>query len=200
VVPEISTRVVWALGLSGARSVVLSGHSQGSLIVTTVAARLPRLDRIRLITYGSQVRALYGRFFPSVFGPEVVGYDPTTGPSLLDRAEPDLQTSIDPGLVPPPAAPPGSVRARLGAVTDWVNLFRRTDPLGWRVFSDLDSVVDVPTLEVPRGPMGDPGPPVKGHSDYQHSPEYRGHVRTWTQEVLVGYPASTTDVQPLPEP
>ena len=200
VVPEISVRVLWALALPGRRQVVLSGHSQGSLIVTTVAARLPRLDRLRLITYGSQVRALYGRFFPSVFGPEVVGYVPTEGPSLLDRGRPDLQTSTDPTVVPPPPAQADSVRARLGSLSDWVNLFRRTDPLGWRVFSDLDSVVDVPTLEVPRQPMGDPGPPVKGHSDYQHSPEYRAHVGRWTEEVLVGYPTSTSDVRPLPEP
>lgn len=201
IVPEISVRVLWALGISGTRAVVLSGHSQGSLIVATVAARLPRLDRIRMITYGSQVRALYGRFFPAVFGPEVVGYVATTGPSLLGRAQPDLQTTTDPTRPDrAPAAPPGSIRARLGAVTDWVNLFRRTDPLGFRVFSDLDSVVDVPTLEVPRLPMGDPGPPVKGHGDYQHSPEYRRHVQDWTDELLVGYPASTTDVLPLPEP
>ena len=200
IVPEISVRVLWALGFSGVRSVVLSGHSQGSLIATTVAARLPRLDRIRMITYGSQVRALYGRFFPAVFGPEVVGYVATTGPALLDRAEPDLSTSTDPSAVLPPPAPPGSVRSRLRSVTDWVNLFRRADPLGFRVFSDLDSAVDVPTLEVPRQPMGDPGPPVKGHSDYQHSPEYRAQVQDWTEEVLVGYPTSTTDVRPLPEP
>jgi len=200
IVPEITVRVRWALEVSGTRCVVLSGHSQGSLVVTTVAARMPRLDRIRLITYGSQVRALYGRFFPSVFGPEVVGYVSTTGPSLLGRAEPDLQTSVDPAAVPAPPAAAGSVRGRLAAATDWVNLFRRTDPLGFRVFSDLDSCVDIPTLEVPREPMGDPGPPVKGHSDYQHSPEYRLHLKGWTQEELVGHPGSTTGVQPLPPP
>jgi hypothetical protein len=200
VVPEISVRVLWALALPGRRQVVLSGHSQGSLIVTTVAARLPRIDRLRLITYGSQVRALYGRFFPSVFGPEVVGYVPTTGPSLLDRGVPDLKTPTDATQVPPPPAQADSVRSRLRTLDDWVNLFRRTDPLGWRVFSDVDSVVDVPTLEVPRRPMGDPGPPIKGHSDYQHSPEYRAHVQAWTEEVLVGYPTGTTDVRPLPAP
>ncbi len=200
IVPEISVRVAWALEVSGTRCVVLSGHSQGSLVVTTVAARMPRLDRIRLITYGSQVRALYGRFFPSVFGPEVVGYVSTTGPSLLDRAEPDLQTAVDPRAVPAPPARTGSVRSRLGSVSHWVNLFRRTDPLGFRVFSDLDSAVDVPTLEVPREPMGDPGPPVKGHSDYQHSPEYRRQLQEWTGEELVGYPGGTSEVRPLPAP
>ena len=110
--PEISRRVLWALEVSGDRAVLLSGHSQGSLIVTTVAARMPRLDRIRMITYGSQVRALYGRFFPAVFGPDVVGYAPTTGAMLLGRPEPDLRTAVSGA----PAAPAGTLRARFAAV------------------------------------------------------------------------------------
>ena len=195
IVPEISRRVMWALEVSGPRSVVLSGHSQGSLVLTTVVARLPRLDRVRMITYGSQIRALYGRFFPAVFGPEVVGYESTTGPMLLGRPEPDLRTDLG----PVPVAQPGTVRSRL-APGHWVNLFRRTDPLGFRVFSDQDSPVDVPTLEVPLAEWGDPGPPLKGHSDYQHTPEYRRHVRDWTQEEFVDPPRTTTGVSPLPAP
>ena len=60
---------------------VLSGHSQGSLIVLATVSRLDedQLPRTRVITYGSQIRALYGRIFPRVFGPDVVGYQPTTG-------------------------------------------------------------------------------------------------------------------------
>jgi hypothetical protein len=196
VVPEITRRVAWALEVSGDRAVVLSGHSQGSLIVTTVAARLPDLSRVRLITYGSQVRALYGRFFPAVFGPDVIGYETTTGPSLLNEAAPDLPTT----LVVTPAPPAGTVRGRLDGGASWVNLFRRTDPLGFRVFSDHDSQADVPTLEVPTAEWGDSGPAVKGHSDYQHSPEYRTVLHDWTGEDLVGPPTSTTDVLPLPPP
>jgi len=166
--------------------------------VLAAATRLTpaELGQTRMITYGSQVRALYGRFFPSVFGPEVVGYQRTTGPMLLGRPEPDLATPS----APAPPAPATSIRGRLEDVADWTNLFRRTDPLGFRVFSDLDSTVDVPTLEVPLEDMGDPGPPVKGHSDYQHTPEYRAHLRRWTEEVLVGHPGGTTDVKPLPPP
>ncbi len=196
IVPEISRRAMWALSVSKGRSVVLSGHSQGSLVLLTVAARLPRLDGFRLITYGSQIRALYGRFFPSVFSPDVVGYEATTGPMTLGDAHPDLATD----LVEPPDPPGRSVRARFEGSRRWVNLFRRTDPIGFRVFSDFDSGIDVPTLEVPRAEMGDAGPPIKGHSDYQHSPEYRQHVGEWTEEDPVGYPGGTTDVQPLPAP
>ncbi len=196
IVPEITRRALWALSVSKGRSVVLSGHSQGSLVLLTVAARLPRLDGFRLITYGSQIRALYGRFFPCVFSPEVVGYEATTGPMTLGDAHPDLATD----LVEPSAPPEDSVRYRFEGSRRWINLFRRTDPLGFRVFSDSDSGIDVPTLEVPRAEMGDAGPPIKGHSDYQHSPEYRAHVREWTGEDLVGYPGGTTDVRPLPAP
>ncbi len=58
----------------------------------------------------------------------------------------------------------------------------------------------MPTLEVPLADMGDPGPPVKGHSDYQHSPEYRHVVGDWTLEPYVDHPTGTTDVLPLPPP
>jgi hypothetical protein len=206
IVPEITARVRWAQQVSPGRLVVLSGHSQGSLIVATVAARLPNLDRVRIVTYGSQVRALYGRFFPRVFGPDVVGYEPTTGPARLHDAVPDVPPcpkgapdDVVHEDAPVAAAPPDSIRGRLpdGA---WVNLFRRTDPLGWRVFSDHDSVLDVPTLEVPVTAMGDPGPPVQGHSNYQHTPEYRRVVRRWTHEPYVEPPDSTSAVTGLPAP
>ncbi len=196
IVPEITKRVLWAHQVSGDRQVVLSGHSQGSLVLVAVAARLEHLERVRLITYGSQIRALYGRVFPAVFGSHVVGYVSTTGPALLGEAEPDLHTE----QVPPRAAPPESLRGRLASPAHWVNLFRRTDPLGFRVFSDHDSGSDVRTLEVPVADMGDPGPPVQGHSNYQHTPEYRQVVCGWTKEEVVEPPGSTTAVTPLPAP
>jgi hypothetical protein len=69
VVPELCTRVQWALDRPESRDakavVVLSGHSQGSLIVTAVACRLGSLARVRLVTYGSQVRALYAGCSPA---------------------------------------------------------------------------------------------------------------------------------------
>ncbi len=59
VVPELTTRIRWALKDPGAR-VVVSGHSQGSLIAAATLMRLTdaELQRIRFITYGSQIRAL----------------------------------------------------------------------------------------------------------------------------------------------
>ncbi len=180
--------------------VIVSGHSQGSLIVLAMVSRLNpvHLSRIRMITYGSQIRALYGRVFPRVFGPDQIGYEPTTGqPSLLD-AFPDVPRPI--GTVPgPPPLVPDTFRYRLRtAGGEWVNLFRRTDPLGWRVFSDVDSDLDLPVPEVPAEALGDPGPAVMGHSRYQHTPTYRRVVAGWTREQVVPPPTGTTDVPTMP--
>ncbi len=205
VVPELQSRSRWVLEKPPDASyrrnqLILSGHSQGSLIVLATLSRFGEKDlpRIRVITYGSQIRALYGRIFPQVFGPGVVGYQPTHGTPSLTHGVPDLPAPADaPG--PPDPAPEGSVRRRLrNAGGEWVNLFRRTDPLGWRVFSDVDSDLDRPVPEVPAAAEGDPGPRVMGHSGYQHSRVYRAQVRDWTGEQLVPDQTGTGIAQALP--
>jgi hypothetical protein len=66
-----------------------------------------------------------------------------------------------------------------------VNLFRRTDPIGFRVFSDRDhSGQDTYVLEVPTRAEGDPGPTVMTHGGYPHTVEYRTTVSFWTGETL----------------
>ena len=214
VVPELRTRVGWALNTPpGSEGVlILSGHSQGSLIVTAVLSRLDdtELSRLRVITYGSQLRALYGRVFPRVVGPDVVGYAPTT-PTRLNDAFPDVPGDPpDPGDgtdVPIPAE--GTLLRRLhDSGGEWVNLVRRTDPLGFRVFGDLDDDQDRVTAEVPGAKVGDPGPTVMGHSGYQHTPEYIAVVDAWAHgrtappaaSVVRPIPISTTDVEILPAP
>lgn len=201
VVPELLLRTRWVLHSPSPHGghdnqVVLSGHSQGSLIVVSAASRLSdsELSRVHLITYGSQVRGLYGRIFPRIFGPADVGYAATTGPATFADARPD---------VPDPSAPlpdlaAGSLARRLYAEGGgWVNLFRRTDPLGWRVFAD-DDAIDHVVAEVPPPGLGDPGPHVLGHSGYQHSLEYRTAVAAWTGERVVEPRLATTDLPPLP--
>ena len=156
------------------------------------------LERVRMITYGSQIRALYGRVFPRVFGPAAIGYEPTPGQPSLKDAFPDVPRA--PGVTPGPPVPPvDTFRDRLeGAGGEWVNLFRRTDPLGWRVFSDRDSDRDLPVPEVPRRGVGDPGPVVMGHSGYQHTLVYRRQMSAWTSEQLVPDPPGTQDLTTLP--
>ncbi len=43
------------------------------------------IERIALLTYGVQLRAYFGRFFPAVFGPEAIGTPGTYAPSLVRR-------------------------------------------------------------------------------------------------------------------
>ena len=198
VVPELETRTRWALRRAPDNVVVLSGHSQGSLIVASMASRLSddELERVRMVTYGSQIRALYGRVFPRVFGAAAMGYRPTDGMTTLADGFPDVPRA-NPPAGPPTMPPAGSLRARLGAL-HWVNFFRRADPLGYRVFSDVDSYCDRPVPEVPLKRLGDPGPPVMTHSAYQHTPRYRWQVCEWTGEGLVPPAGGTQDVPELP--
>src|SRR5262249_42657646 len=157
------------------------------LIVASMASRLSdhQLERVRIVTYGSQIRQLYGRIFPRVFGPDDVGYDQTRSVTGLRNPLPDVPSPGVPVPVPVPPAASGSLRGRLeSAGGAWFNLFRRTDPLGWRVFTDVDSNLDLPVPEVPRAPQGDPGPSVMTHSGYQHTRTYRGIVHAWTGERL----------------
>jgi hypothetical protein len=220
VVPELRTRVDWALhhrtaggpDVRAGNRVVLSGHSQGSVIVCALVSRLPEEDlgRIRVITYGSQVRALYGRIFPAVFGPEQIGYEPTGQITTLSHPEPDAPARPVPHSAAPWAGRPGSLTERIhGAGGSWVNLFRRTDPLGFRVFSDheqprpaiVPGVVvgaDWYVPEVPDVVVGDAGPQVNTHGGYQHTLVYRTAVAAWTGEVLQPDPVGTTDIPPLP--
>ncbi|MBC9225737.1 hypothetical protein GL325_05325 [Aeromicrobium sp. 636] len=199
VVPEITTRVRWAMGEEGqdpGRVVVLSGHSQGSLICVAVASRLNgRATQLRLLTYGSQIRALYGRVFPAAAGPDALGYVPTTGPALMGEAWPDVPNT------PPDDSPAMAVglRERLQDPAHWVNLFRRSDPLGYRVYSDRDHVVlDRPTLEVRRAGSGDPGSMVMTHGGYQHTPEYREAIAEWTGETVQVPSTDPASTEPLP--
>jgi len=213
VVPELETRARWVLSSDGGSNrLVLSGHSQGSLILAATASRLDDEDfeRVRFITYGSQIRALYGRVFPRVFGPEAIGYVPTPRSPRLGKGWPD--TGVEPGHGGP--AVPGSLRYRIEHRDDgraggaWVNLFRRSDPLGFRVFADHDgdplsptSGSDLPVMEVPTSDRGDPGPTVAGHSGYQHSEVYRHVVCSWTgeQQLEATYdPGGVLGLPPMP--
>jgi hypothetical protein len=199
VVPELQTRTRWALEKDPANQVILSGHSQGSLIVVAMASRLhdEEFKRLRIVTYGSQIRGLYGRLFPRVFGANDIGYRETSERAMLKDAFPDVPRPTTPG---PPADPSqDSLRVRLtNAGGAWVNLFRRSDYLGYRVFSDSDSWLDRPVPEVPREGVGDPGPVVMTHSGYQHTYTYRSYVATWTGEKPVEDPIGTEGLETLP--
>lgn len=71
-VPDLDWRIRTWLADDPTRRLVLSGHSQGTVLA---AAAVWQLDpetraRVALLTYGCPLRRLYGRFFPGFMGPE----------------------------------------------------------------------------------------------------------------------------------
>ncbi|WP_406480785.1 hypothetical protein [Streptomyces sp. NBC_01615] len=69
-VPDLTWRMVTWIRATGGR-LVLSGHSQGSVLAAAAAWQLkPSVrKRVALLTYGSPLERLYGRWFPAHFGP-----------------------------------------------------------------------------------------------------------------------------------
>lgn len=69
-VPDLTWRMCTWTERSGGR-LVISGHSQGSVLAAAAVWQLPEATRRRvaLLTYGSPLERLYGRWFPAYFGP-----------------------------------------------------------------------------------------------------------------------------------
>ncbi|MER5557474.1 hypothetical protein ABT071_02480 [Streptomyces sp. NPDC002506] len=69
-VPDLAWRMNTWTGRTGGR-LVISGHSQGSVLATAAVWQLPAgtRRRVALLTYGCPVERLYGRWFPAYFGP-----------------------------------------------------------------------------------------------------------------------------------
>ncbi|MCX4911003.1 hypothetical protein [Streptomyces sp. NBC_00878] len=73
-VPDLTWRMAtWTSAKSG-RRLVISGHSQGSVLAAAAAWQLkPSVRRrVALLTYGSPLERLYGRWFPAHFGPDAL--------------------------------------------------------------------------------------------------------------------------------
>ncbi|MFE6281149.1 hypothetical protein [Streptomyces sp. NPDC057877] len=72
-VPDLTWRIDTWTRTTGGR-LVISGHSQGSVLAAATAWQLsPRVRRrVALLTYGSPLERLYGRWFPAHFGPDAL--------------------------------------------------------------------------------------------------------------------------------
>ncbi|MFJ9868938.1 hypothetical protein [Streptomyces sp. NPDC101165] len=72
-VPDLTWRMATWTRRTGGR-LVLSGHSQGSVLAAAAAWQLtPSVrKRVALLTYGSPLERLYGRWFPAHFGPRAL--------------------------------------------------------------------------------------------------------------------------------
>ncbi|WP_295125646.1 hypothetical protein [uncultured Leifsonia sp.] len=175
------------------RKVILSAHSLGAVLAVSAIFTLGAdtsggLKNLGLLTYGTQLRAYFGRFFPELFGPEALGTLPSRGPSLW-KADPWLRQVIEdhgtdgsggrdidlrdkPTLRELLTQPDGRVA--------WVNLWRRTDYLGFPDASFKDNEIDRGADEF--------GPPlylvkVATHPGYQASSQYMGALRDLMRRV-----------------
>ncbi|MFJ5278770.1 hypothetical protein [Streptomyces parvulus] len=72
-VPDLTWRMATWTRATGGR-LVISGHSQGSVLAAAASWQLEPAarKRVALLTYGSPLERLYGRWFPAHFGPEAL--------------------------------------------------------------------------------------------------------------------------------
>ena len=143
---------------------LLTGYSQGSVIVVAVIAQLPEhvLPDVALLTLACPARRLYGRAFPAYFGPA----------QLAELAR--LLDADTTGHAPAPGGP-GGPGGR------WKNLRRRSDFIGSWVFAeplprlsdtDLHYHIDQPCWDpVILVPDANPTPPrPHRHSQWWQDP------------------------------
>jgi hypothetical protein len=183
-VPEFAARIAaWLDGTDGAPPaktgmVAISAHSLGAVIAVSSLFHLkstrPDLpfNRIGLLTYGTQLRQYFGRFFPELFGPAVLATAPAAAAKLTAAGSPD----DDRAEVVGPTGPeyrnlshilgPGSNR--------WVNLYRKTDYLGFPVLYKGPGAAETVEADAYAQEM-DPFSyqfMVVSHSDYLQAPQY----------------------------
>jgi hypothetical protein len=192
-VPDIYVRTTWFTSGELEAPVVLSGHSLGGVLAVAAIFRLPPAmrQRVALITYGSQLRLYLGRLFPDVLGPNVLGgasgdRPALTTPTVDETVVVPAPDTLDPVTVPPADGTLAHWLMNNDGTLRWVNLFRRTDPLGVRIWSDHPlkppvrystapyvNRVDRYVSEVGWPRPGDPTPPaINAHSGYPQTHEY----------------------------
>ncbi|MER7975295.1 hypothetical protein ABTX35_40900, partial [Streptomyces sp. NPDC096080] len=217
VVPELAARTQSWLDDTDTkrpRGVILTAHSMGSTIcaATLLALRGERiktgplegtlvLERMALLSYGTQLRAYFSRFFPSVFGvavETVKDVTPQRGAILPGPAGRGVTILGVPGLIGPslwrsdpwrrqvlrefaePLPRPAqrndvTLTALLGAhdqeVPRWRSLWRRTDYLGFPVYA----------YRIDRSPDGTPaGNPIDRGATESAPTSYLWRIATHT--------------------
>lgn len=201
VVPELRKRVRrWLADEGDGARVILAAHSMGAVIAVATVFAIHGADRHRgaggtqssvqrlaLLTFGAQLRAYFSRFFPQVFGADVLGIRGTTGPTLLG-ADPWREQVLEDLAAPATSSIRGTgetlvellggdLRDRRGAPPRWRSLWRRTDPLGFPVddyWGDADEGVTADGID--RG-ASERSPTsylwrVAGHGDYLSTLQY----------------------------
>jgi hypothetical protein len=157
-VPDLTWRIATWTRATGGR-LVLSGHSQGSVLAAAAAWQLaPSVrGRIALLTYGSPLERLYGRWFPAHFGPAAL--------AALHR---DVACWRNLYRLTDPIGGPVRLPGDCGEEVDHPPL---RDPLayGRTVLHPLPA-------------------PVLGHSDYQADPVFAGERERLLARLSPGLP------------
>ncbi|MET7982822.1 hypothetical protein [Streptomyces sp. NPDC005281] len=157
-VPDLTWRMATWTRATGGR-LVLSGHSQGSVLAAAAAWQLePSVrGRVALLTYGSPLERLYGRWFPAHFGPAALASlhrDVASWRNLYRRTDP----------IGGPVRLPGDC----GPAVDHEPL---QDPLAYG--------------RTERQPLP---APVLGHSDYQADPVFAEERRLLLERLMPDVP------------
>ncbi|MEU2408546.1 MULTISPECIES: membrane protein [Streptomyces] len=142
-VPDLASRMSAWTSTTPRGRLVISGHSQGSVLAASAVWQLPDATRPRvaLLTYGSPLERLYGRWFPAYFGP-----GPLLGLHRSVHCWRNLWRATDPIGGP----------VRIGADPDpGVDRGPLRDPLAYGRTTEL--------------PLPEP---ILGHSDYQADPAF----------------------------
>ncbi|MFE9639043.1 hypothetical protein ACFYOC_08495 [Nocardiopsis alba] len=142
-VPQLTARVRRMAGEN--TGVVLSGHSQGSVLAAATVWQLPDecRGRVSLLTHGSPLDRLYARYFPAYFGPAAFA---------------DLSGRV-------------SAWRNLWRVTDAIaGPVRRRGPSGAETVATAEPLPDPRSYDAPPGEAR--RPEILGHSYYTGDPAY----------------------------
>jgi hypothetical protein len=184
VVPELNGRIrEWLesrASFARSRQVVVSAHSMGAVLAVASLFALHGerdvpMGRIGLLTYGIQLRPYFGRFFPELLGPAVLGTRPCRAPSLYRRDPWKRQVDADGETLLAIARGRARATTLAGVLSDrdgtpaWQSLWRRTDYLGFPVTSYGENAIDVRVSEIEPDTYLHT---IATHSNYPHLPEY----------------------------
>jgi hypothetical protein len=205
-VPDLQSRIRWHLGRippgpPAARDVVLCGHSQGSLLAFAALLRFAGpdralLDRVGLLTFGSQLQVMFSRGFPAYVNEHAIG----ALHRHLGGAWRNLYRETD-----PLAGPVLSWRHTPAAGADWFGrdrapgvVDRPEEDGARREFGPDWRLLDPPLPDVEQ--QCRPVDALRGHGDYWGDGAWRAAVTQLRQTPAVPPAPLPARVEPAGEP
>jgi hypothetical protein len=165
-VPDLTWRMATWTRATGGR-LVISGHSQGSVLAAAAAWQLApsARKRVALLTYGSPLERLYGRWFPAHFGP-----------AALSSLHHDVDCWRNLYRLTDPIGGPVRLPGDCGPAVDRAPL---KDPLAY----GRTELHPLPA-------------PILGHSDYQADPAFAEERQRLLARLRPGLPAPRHSILP----